>query len=70
MAALPIEEVLPELRAQLASRRAVVLQAPPGAGKTTMVPLALLDAPWLAGRSIVILEPRPRCGNAHEPTSW
>jgi ATP-dependent helicase HrpB len=58
MAALPIEEVLPELRAQLASRRAVVLQAPPGAGKTTMVPLALLDAPWLAGRSIVILEPR------------
>jgi len=58
MAALPIEEVLPELREQLASRRAVVLQAPPGAGKTTMVPLALLGEPWLAGQSILILEPR------------
>lgn len=58
MAALPIEEVLSELRAQLAVRSGVVLQAPPGAGKTTGVPLALLEEPWLAGRSIVILEPR------------
>ncbi|MDE2089317.1 MAG: DEAD/DEAH box helicase, partial [Gammaproteobacteria bacterium] len=55
---LPIEELLEPLRASLAERRAVVLQAPPGAGKTTLVPLALRDAPWLAGRSILMLEPR------------
>lgn len=55
---LPIEEALPALRAALAAHDAVVLQAPPGAGKTTRVPLALLDEPWLAGRSILILEPR------------
>jgi len=55
---LPIEEVLPELRAKLAAHSSVVLQAPPGAGKTTLVPLALLDEPWLRGRSIVMLEPR------------
>ena len=55
---LPIEEALPQLRAALAAHRSVVLQAPPGAGKTTLVPAALLEEPWLAGRSIVILEPR------------
>jgi len=57
-AALPIETVLPALAAALAARAACVLVAPPGAGKTTRVPLALLDAPWLAGRKIVLLEPR------------
>ncbi|MHB1141148.1 MAG: ATP-dependent helicase HrpB [Sulfuricaulis sp.] len=55
---LPIDEALPELRRSLAAHQAVVLQAPPGAGKTTHVPLALLDEPWLAGRSILMLEPR------------
>ena len=55
---LPIHEVLPELRAALAAHRAAVLQAPPGAGKTTIAPLALLNEPWLAGRTILILEPR------------
>jgi ATP-dependent helicase HrpB len=55
---LPIEGVLPAIRASLASRRALVLQAPPGAGKTTLVPTALLDEPWLGDRSIVMLEPR------------
>jgi ATP-dependent helicase HrpB len=55
---LPIESALPELRAALASAGAAVLQAPPGAGKTTRVPLALLGEPWLAGRRIVTLEPR------------
>ncbi|BAU48697.1 ATP-dependent helicase [Sulfurifustis variabilis] len=55
---LPISEVLPALGDALARRPAVVLQAPPGAGKTTLVPLALLDAPWLAGRRILVLEPR------------
>ena len=55
---LPIEEALPRLRAALAAHAGVVLQAPPGAGKTTLVPLALLDEPWLAGRTILMLEPR------------
>ncbi|MCX5876168.1 MAG: ATP-dependent helicase HrpB [Deltaproteobacteria bacterium] len=55
---LPIHEVLPELRAQLASHEAVVLSAPPGSGKTTVAPLALLAEPWLAGRTILMLEPR------------
>jgi ATP-dependent helicase HrpB len=58
MAALPIDAALPELRAKLAESPSLVLQAPPGAGKTTGVPLALLKEPWLAGRSIVMLEPR------------
>lgn len=55
---LPIDEVLASLHDALAARRSVVLQAPPGAGKTTRVPLALLDAPWLAGQRMVMLEPR------------
>ncbi|MDS4032091.1 MAG: ATP-dependent helicase HrpB [Candidatus Contendobacter sp.] len=55
---LPIEPVLPAIRAALRESTALVLQAPPGAGKTTGVPLALLDEPWLAGRSILLLEPR------------
>jgi ATP-dependent helicase HrpB len=54
---LPIDAVLPALADALAAGPAVVLEAPPGAGKTTRVPLALRDAPWLAGR-IVLLEPR------------
>ena len=55
---LPIIAALPGLRAALAERRVAVLQAPPGAGKTTRVPLALLGEPWLEGRKIVMLEPR------------
>lgn len=55
---LPIDAVLSELSGALARGRRAVLQAPPGAGKTTRVPLALLDAPWLAGQRIVMLEPR------------
>ena len=55
---LPIEAALPEIRAKLCNGIALVLQAPPGAGKTTRVPLALLEEPWLAGRAILLLEPR------------
>ncbi|OGI54122.1 MAG: ATP-dependent helicase HrpB [Candidatus Muproteobacteria bacterium RIFCSPHIGHO2_12_FULL_60_33] len=55
---LPVDEILPSLRQSLAAHQAMVLQAPPGAGKTTHVPLALLNETWLAGRSILILEPR------------
>ena len=54
---LPVEEALPALRAALRQSRSAVLVAPPGAGKTTRVPLALLDEEWCTGR-IVLLEPR------------
>jgi ATP-dependent helicase HrpB len=56
--ALPITEALPALTEALAQNRRVLLQAPPGAGKSTIVPLALLDCPWLAGRQVLMLEPR------------
>jgi ATP-dependent helicase HrpB len=55
---LPIDAVLDDLRAALAQAPNVVLQAPPGAGKTTRVPLAVRDAAWLGGRRVVMLEPR------------
>lgn len=58
MTALPIHAVLPELLATLADTDCCVLEAPPGAGKTTCVPLALLSEPWLAGQKILLLEPR------------
>jgi ATP-dependent helicase HrpB len=58
MSGLPIEFVVPELREALRYDTSAVLQAPPGAGKTTRVPLALLDEPWLAGGRILMLEPR------------
>ncbi|MBK5414851.1 ATP-dependent helicase HrpB [Pseudomonas sp. TH31] len=58
MISLPIDEVLPALREALATRHEAVLEAPPGAGKTTRVPLALLHEPWLAGQTILMLEPR------------
>jgi ATP-dependent helicase HrpB len=55
---LPIYDALPAVRAHLDTARTVVLQAPPGAGKSTALPLELLDAPWLAGQRILMLEPR------------
>ena len=55
---LPIDAVLPELRAAFERTDTVILEAPPGAGKTTRVPPALLDAPWLGDRRIRMLEPR------------
>ena len=58
MNSLPIDVLLPALRQALAERHEAVLEAPPGAGKTTRVPLALLDEPWLAGQRIIMLEPR------------
>jgi len=58
MISLPIDAVLPALRQALADRDEAVLEAPPGAGKTTRVPLALLQEPWLAGQTILMLEPR------------
>ena len=58
MISLPIDEVLPALRQALRERHEAVLEAPPGAGKTTRVPLALLNESWLAGQTILMLEPR------------
>ncbi|MFD1703690.1 ATP-dependent helicase HrpB [Methylopila henanensis] len=55
---LPIDDVLPELLAALERRSSAVLAAPPGAGKTTRVPLALLGAPWRGDGRILVLEPR------------
>ena len=53
----PIEETLPEILASLAAQPRLVLEAPPGAGKTTQVPLALLQSPWCTGK-VLMLEPR------------
>lgn len=58
MNTLPIDAALPALRNALFQRNEVVLEAPPGAGKTTRVPLALLSEPWLGNQKILMLEPR------------
>jgi ATP-dependent helicase HrpB len=55
---LPIEQALPELKKALQTRQTAVLVAQPGAGKTTRVPLALLDEPWMKSGRILMLEPR------------
>ncbi|HEY3813644.1 MAG TPA: ATP-dependent helicase HrpB [Caulobacteraceae bacterium] len=55
---LPIHDALPALKAALQARAEAVLVAPPGAGKTTVVPLSLLDEPWVQGRKLLVLEPR------------
>ena len=55
---LPIHAVLDDLTAAMADHPAVVLAAPPGAGKTTVVPLALLDHPWRGDGRVLVLEPR------------
>src|SRR5215475_355883 len=55
---LPIDDVLPELTAALGARNAAVLVAPPGAGKTTRVPLVLARESWAQGKKIIVLEPR------------
>jgi ATP-dependent RNA helicase HrpB len=55
---LPINQVLPQVKKELLTSNRLVLQAPPGAGKTTALPLALLDEPWMDDRIIIMLEPR------------
>ena len=55
---LPIDEALPGLTAAMRQHNAAVLVAPPGAGKTTRVPLVLAEEPWAAGKKILVLEPR------------
>ena len=58
MLPLPIDAAIPALRQALVGRHEAVLEAPPGAGKTTRVPLALLQEAWLGGQTILMLEPR------------
>ncbi len=77
---LPIDDALPRLTAALRASNAAVLVAPPGAGKTTRVPLVLLDEPWAQDKKILVLEPRrlparaaaPRTALAPgpEPAAW
>src|SRR5262245_10838184 len=55
---LPIDDALPALIAALRANNCAVLVAPPGAGKTTRVPLVLLDQPWVKDQKILVLEPR------------
>ena len=55
---LPIDDALPALTQALRAREAAVLVAPPGAGKTTRVPLVLIDEPWAKDKKIIVLEPR------------
>lgn len=55
---LPIEDVIPQIIAELRKRSRLVITAPPGAGKTTRVPLALLDESWAADRRLILVEPR------------
>lgn len=54
----PVESVIPEIKRKLEDNLDVVLTAPPGSGKTTQVPAALLEEPWLEGKKILMLEPR------------
>ena len=56
--ALPIEESLPAIKAALCERACAVIVAPPGAGKTTVTPLALIDEPWARSGKLILLEPR------------
>lgn len=58
MLTLPIHSIIPDLIDALNAKHEAVLEAPPGAGKTTVVPLALLDQAWLANQKIIMLEPR------------
>ncbi|HEX5006647.1 MAG TPA: helicase-related protein, partial [Hyphomonadaceae bacterium] len=55
---LPIEDVIPQIAGSLRTHVRLVISAPPGAGKTTRVPLSLLDEAWLAGRKLILVEPR------------
>jgi len=55
---LPVAEIIPAVKKSLSATPTLIIQAPPGAGKSTILPLALLDEPWLAGKKILLLEPR------------
>lgn len=54
----PVLEIVPQLKEQFNSQQILILQAPPGAGKSTVLPLQLLNEPWLQQKKIIMLEPR------------
>jgi ATP-dependent RNA helicase HrpB len=54
----PVLEILPQLKQQLSEKNIVIVQAPPGAGKSTVLPLQLLDETWFRGKKMIMLEPR------------
>ncbi len=56
--AYPVQEIVPQLKEKLLQHRVLILQAPPGAGKSTILPLRLLEEPWLKDHKIIMLEPR------------
>src|SRR5258707_14057012 len=64
---LPIDPALPELTRALRAANAAVLVAPPGAGKTTRVPLVLAAEPWAQGKKLLVLEPRRLAARAAAP---
>ena len=55
---LPVKDVIPKIKEELNNASTLILKAPPGAGKSTLVPLALMEAVWLSGKKIIMLEPR------------
>ena len=55
---LPVVEVIPEIQVKLTTDTTLIVKAPPGAGKSTLVPLTLMNEPWLKGQKILMLEPR------------
>ncbi|WP_257667098.1 ATP-dependent helicase HrpB [Parapedobacter tibetensis] len=55
---LPIKDVIPQVRQYLTAHHTLILSTPPSAGKSTIIPLALLDEPWLQSKKIIMLEPR------------
>jgi ATP-dependent helicase HrpB len=61
---LPIQEIIPDIKSTLHLRNTLIVQAPPGAGKSTVLPLALYNEPWLSGKKILMLEPRKLAAKA------
>ncbi|MEO9531770.1 MAG: ATP-dependent helicase HrpB [Crocinitomicaceae bacterium] len=55
---LPVKDVIPEIQQELKTNNTLILKAPPGAGKSTLVPITLLEEDWLKGQKIIMLEPR------------
>ncbi len=55
---LPITEIIPKVKESLSGENTLIIHAPPGAGKSTLIPLALFEEPWLEGKKILMLEPR------------
>src|SRR5260221_11714384 len=64
MKSYPVSEILFELKQKLAQEKTVILQAPPGAGKSTIVPLEILNESWLQNRKMIMLQPRRLAGRS------